>query len=317
MEAFTIPSSHLDLERRRLESTIDQDLASLSLDSLLTTTVSQPSSRTASPPPRLGGSVTMPNDSFSSETTISLEYPRAFGQGETGGLSFSHHHPNHLHSHPHRLDRAPAPPLPAEQRLHDNILSGPSGTPRAPARLPSAASYPGTSFGASPVSTAGHHVSQVTLADGVFRRHNHHDAAAADESEFDPERSLGRLVGELGKAMGSGVSDDTPHVSLTGTAVCQTTDTSDWYGRPADPHPHIENVTPPNLALRPRPISTPLPFPHAVPQQRPSPRQPQSLAHSEPLRPTPFSAPIALLQILWIRTPSRRRGRLGPLLLPG
>lgn len=54
------------------------------------------------------------------------------------------------------------------------------------------------SVGESPVSTVGHHVSAVTLADGVFR------GRAEDEesgSEWDPERSLGRLVGELGRVM--------------------------------------------------------------------------------------------------------------------
>ncbi len=55
--------------------------------------------------------------------------------------------------------------------------------------------------GASPVSTAGHHASAVTLGAGVFRRGD-----KGEESEFDPDRSLGRLVGELGKVVG-GVSD--------------------------------------------------------------------------------------------------------------
>lgn len=60
----------------------------------------------------------------------------------------------------------------------------------------------------SPVSTVGHHVSAVTLNAGVFRRGRGNQAYDGDESdrdEFDPERSLGRLVGELGKVMG-GVS---------------------------------------------------------------------------------------------------------------
>ena len=58
---------------------------------------------------------------------------------------------------------------------------------------------------ASPVSTADHHVSAVTLADGVFARpmgsgRNKEDDAESG-SEWDPDRSLGRLVGELGKVM--------------------------------------------------------------------------------------------------------------------
>ena len=52
----------------------------------------------------------------------------------------------------------------------------------------------------SPVSTAGHHVSAVTLGEGVFRTKG---GQWESGDEFDPERSLGRLVGELGKAMGS------------------------------------------------------------------------------------------------------------------
>lgn len=61
---------------------------------------------------------------------------------------------------------------------------------------------------ASPISTADHHVSAVTLADGVFARPmggagqaGRKDADAESNSDWDPDRSLGRLVGELGKAM--------------------------------------------------------------------------------------------------------------------
>lgn len=57
----------------------------------------------------------------------------------------------------------------------------------------------------SPVSTADHHVSAVTLADGVFARPMGNGRHQRDEgesgSEWDPDRSLGRLVGELGKVM--------------------------------------------------------------------------------------------------------------------
>lgn len=56
---------------------------------------------------------------------------------------------------------------------------------------------------ASPVSTAGHHVSAVTLAEGVFKRAvgAGQGVDSGEDSEWDPDRSLGRLVGELGKAM--------------------------------------------------------------------------------------------------------------------
>lgn len=69
----------------------------------------------------------------------------------------------------------------------------------------------------SPASTANHHVSAVTLGDGVFRRPIARAASGSgngtgsggrhghNEGEWDPERSFGRLVGELGKVM-NGVS---------------------------------------------------------------------------------------------------------------
>ena len=69
---------------------------------------------------------------------------------------------------------------------------------------------------ASPVSTAGHHVSAVTLAEGVFTRPmggrgQHEGDVSGSGSEWDPDRSLGRLVGELGKVMQS----VRPHLSLS------------------------------------------------------------------------------------------------------
>lgn len=59
--------------------------------------------------------------------------------------------------------------------------------------------------GTSPASTAGHHASAVTLGAGIFasRKNGHHEER---EAEFDPERSLGRLVDELGRVMGNDVS---------------------------------------------------------------------------------------------------------------
>ncbi|WVR05882.1 hypothetical protein IAU60_002908 [Kwoniella sp. DSM 27419] len=151
MDPVPIPPSVSDLERRRLESTIDNDLHSLSLTSI----------------PTSGAS----HSFISSISESSLEYPRA----ET--MSF---------------------------QSYPNNSYGPHGTPRAAAGR--ASSYGGAGeqsmfVGASPVSTAGHHASAVTLGAGVFGRHGR-DATNGD-GEFDPERSLGRLVGELGRVMGS------------------------------------------------------------------------------------------------------------------
>ena len=131
MEPRPILPSVIDIERRRLESTIDQDLHSLSLNSLT-------NSGTHS-------------HSHSITSFSSIEYPRG-------------------------------------------TTVGPYGAPRAMDRNSSA----GT--GESPVSTAGHHFSAVTLADGVFHRRGARDEEE-DHDDWDPERSLGRLVGELGKVM--------------------------------------------------------------------------------------------------------------------
>ncbi|WVQ62201.1 uncharacterized protein L199_000340 [Kwoniella botswanensis] len=154
MDPLPILPSNSDLERRRLESTIDNDLGSLSLSSLPTSTTT--------------------THSFisSGSSTISMEYPRA----ETMSFSYQPHH--HY---------------------------GPTGTPRAAGRMPSRLSSFGAPeqsmfVGASPVSTAGHHASAVTLGAGVFGKR---DEGNGNTSEFDPERSLGRLVGELGRVMGS------------------------------------------------------------------------------------------------------------------
>lgn len=59
--------------------------------------------------------------------------------------------------------------------------------------------------GISPTSTAGHHVSAATLGAGVFRRPAARGVSTGAADEFDPDRSLGRLVGELAKAMGDEV----------------------------------------------------------------------------------------------------------------
>lgn len=69
----------------------------------------------------------------------------------------------------------------------------------------SSSRYQSMFVGASPASTAGHHASAVTLGAGIFasRKNGHHEER---EAEFDPERSLGRLVDELGRVMGNDVS---------------------------------------------------------------------------------------------------------------
>ena len=98
------------------------------------------------------------------------------------------------------------------------IAAGPSGTPRAAARRASGYDAAGrrhvsgasgismgsmTSLVDSPKSTEGHHVSAMTLGGRLFRRNG---VDMDDGSDFDPERSLGRLVGELGRVMSGNVS---------------------------------------------------------------------------------------------------------------
>jgi hypothetical protein len=176
MDPRPIPFSSADLERRRLESTINQDLHSLSLAS------GSSSASEAHFPPRPKSRSRQHNGvgsdtSFSSLSTI--EYPRA---AEVA-------YPSH-------------PDISFHQSMYPKMI-GPHGTPRAGNRKVSQLSER-SYVDASPVSTAGHHVSAVTLAEGVFKRAVgigrgiHEDESG---SEWDPDRSLGRLVGELGKAM--------------------------------------------------------------------------------------------------------------------
>jgi hypothetical protein len=167
MDPRPIPFSSADLERRRLESTINQDLHSFSLAS------GSSSASDAHLPPRSQSRHSHHHHGVESDTSFSslstIEYPRA-----------------------------------AEVAYPSNPkLVGPHGTPRAANRKVSQMSER-SYLDASPVSTAGHHVSAVTLAEGVFKRAVgvgrgiHEDESG---SEWDPDRSLGRLVGELGKAM--------------------------------------------------------------------------------------------------------------------
>ncbi|BEI84659.1 hypothetical protein CcaverHIS002_0500600 [Cutaneotrichosporon cavernicola] len=135
-----IPFSRTDLERQRLESTLDHDLSTLSLGA------------------------SNPSTSFASHSSVStLGVPRSAAV------------------HDYR------PTLTFDE------------TPRRPARHPScAASFASAGVGASPTSTDGHHVSAATLGAGVFNIPNRREAPAG---EFDPDRSLGRLVGQLTRAM--------------------------------------------------------------------------------------------------------------------
>jgi len=179
MDPRPIPFSSADLERRRLESTINQDLHSLSLAS------GSSSASDAHYPPRSqsrhGHHDGVGSDtSFSSLSTIStIEYPRSAQVAYSSNPDISFH-----------------------QSMYPKLV-GPHGTPRAANRKVSQMSER-SYLDASPVSTAGHHVSAVTLAEGVFKRAVgvgkgiHEDESG---SEWDPDRSLGRLVGELGKAM--------------------------------------------------------------------------------------------------------------------
>jgi len=90
-------------------------------------------------------------------------------------------------------------------RFPSTLSRGAEDTPRANR---GAASFAHTDFsegpGHSPTSTAGHHVSAATLGAGVFKRGTMQRDRTGDE--FDPDRSLGRLVGQLTKAMGEEVS---------------------------------------------------------------------------------------------------------------
>lgn len=177
MDAPPILPSSFDLERQRLESTLDHDLSSLSLSMTATSTSFASSSLSTIP---VGRAAVAPMPQLD-------EYPR-----------FPTHH-----------DR----------------------TPRA-YKKPSYNNRTETSVGMSPASTAGHHISAVTLGAGVFRRPGG-DMSERTE-EFDPDRSLGRLTRELARTMQK-------EVSLM--ATIGFTDTQAIAPKPASPfrappHPH-------------------------------------------------------------------------------
>jgi hypothetical protein len=185
-----------------LESTIDQDLHSLSLTTVTSTTntdtdnaddVRQHGQNAYGTLHQHQYPAEESDISFSSVSTI--EYPRAVAHPPTQqnpDLSFAHF------AHSYHQDQ--------QYRSDKPTLVGPHGTPRAAQYRTQARKVSERSLmESSPVSTADHHVSAVTLADGVFARpmgggRDHHDDAESG-SEWDPDRSLGRLVGELGKVM--------------------------------------------------------------------------------------------------------------------
>lgn len=175
MDPLPIPPSYYDLERRHLEHTIDHDLHSLSLSSLHSST-----SSSSSPFHPHDYS----NSFISSSSDLSLEYPRA----QFSGISTQ----------------------PTQDVGHGHSY-GPSGTPRAARRTnPHSNNFGGghsTSAGISPVSTTGHHASAITLGTGAFKgRIPKTNSGDQGDGGFDPERSLGRLVGELGRIIGDEVS---------------------------------------------------------------------------------------------------------------
>ncbi|KAL7419500.1 hypothetical protein Q5752_005411 [Cryptotrichosporon argae] len=163
-----IPISHDDAARRRLESTLDADLTTLSLSASLTDA----------------------SASFASLSTI--EAPRAGGDGAGGGAVFS----------PSLAIDDFDTPRPGRAYAHAGLERLP---PRAVSGRSDASHASHISLtGASPVSSAGHHVSAATLGAGVFRRAPAAPAGKAGQAdEFDPDRSLGRLAGQLGKVVGA------------------------------------------------------------------------------------------------------------------
>ncbi|XAO23257.1 hypothetical protein I312_102035 [Cryptococcus bacillisporus CA1280] len=203
MDPLPIPPSYYDLERRHLEHTIDHDLHSLSLSSLHSST-----SSSFRPPFHLHD---YSHSFISSSSDLSLEYPRA----QVSGISAR---PNQGLNHGHSY--------------------GPSGTPRAARRMNSRSNNFGgelnTSIGISPVSTTGHHASEITLGTGAFKgRIPETIVGAHDDQSFDPERSLGRLVGELGRIIGDEKQPPIPNspfrsrpLPSLSSAVKQTVDPS-------------------------------------------------------------------------------------------
>ncbi|KIR43506.1 hypothetical protein I307_03412 [Cryptococcus deuterogattii 99/473] len=203
MDPLPIPPSYYDLERRHLEHTIDHDLHSLSFSSLHSST-----SSSFRPPFQLHD---YSHSFISSSSDLSLEYPRA----QVSGISAR---PNQGLNHGHSY--------------------GPSGTPRAAGRMNSRSNNFGgdldTSIGISPVSTTGHHASEITLGTGAFKgRIPETIVGTHDYQGFDPERSLGRLVGELGRIIGDEKQPPIPNspfrsrpLPSLSSAVKQTVDPS-------------------------------------------------------------------------------------------
>ncbi|WVQ83835.1 hypothetical protein IAT38_005979 [Cryptococcus sp. DSM 104549] len=97
------------------------------------------------------------------------------------------------------------PPAPRNTSHHPRVPSGLSSwgarTPGTQGGEEKKRSEEKSMFvGASPASTAGHHASAVTLGARVFAKGGREDA----EGEYDPERNVGKLVGELGRVTSGG-----------------------------------------------------------------------------------------------------------------
>ncbi|KAL1410556.1 hypothetical protein Q8F55_004569 [Vanrija albida] len=167
MGAPAIPHSSTEAERRRLENTLDQDLSTLSLTATTSSSHLSPRRPSHYPPAVAAAS---DDDSFSSLSTIGVGRSRP-AQLDSFDTSFPRF--------PSTLD-----------------------TPKARAARGVSMRTETTLGGISPTSTAGHHVSAATLGAGVFRRPAARGVSTGAADEFDPDRSLGRLVGELAKAMG-------------------------------------------------------------------------------------------------------------------
>lgn len=167
MDAPPILPSSFDLERQRLESTLDHDLSSLSL------------------------SMTGTSTSFASSSLSTIPVGRAAVAPMP------------------QLDEYPRFPTDRER------------TPRA-FKKPSYNNRTETSMGVSPTSTAGHHISAVTLGAGVFRRPGADVTERTDE--YDPDRSIGRLTRELARTMQKEVS-----------RITDQTDTQAFAPKPASP----------------------------------------------------------------------------------
>ncbi|RXK35042.1 hypothetical protein M231_07695 [Tremella mesenterica] len=189
--ATPILPSHHELDRCRLESTVDYDLASLSLNTL--------SSISSHPYPSQPQKPTQPQ---------SHPHPYPSNQSNNNSRNVGNFSGRKPHSDKDDFSDLSSLgsveyPRGVERSFSlDHYSLEPHGTPKPRSRIPIGimGKYD------SPVSTIGHHVSDATLAAGVFRNGKEMDGDCDDDEDFDPERSLGRLVGELGRVMSGKIS---------------------------------------------------------------------------------------------------------------